>query len=80
MGSLSGRKVLSLGVAAALAGVLLYYSLRGIQWHEVARIIKSADAAAALGLEISHRKSREAVRTGTGSRARCSALRLTTPS
>jgi glycosyltransferase 2 family protein len=44
MGSLSGRKVLSLGVAAALAAVLLYYSLRGIEWREVARIVKGAES------------------------------------
>jgi uncharacterized protein (TIRG00374 family) len=36
------RKVISLGVAALLAVVLLYYSLRGIEWTEVARIIAGA--------------------------------------
>ena len=35
-------KVLSLAVAAGLAAVLLYYSLRGVEWREVARIIRSA--------------------------------------
>ena len=44
----------SLGVAVLLAAVLLYYSLRGIEWKEVARIVASAEPgrlalAAALG-------------------------------
>lgn len=33
----------SFGVAALVAGVLLYYSLRGIDWREVGRTIAAAD-------------------------------------
>ena len=39
-----GRRVVSLASAALLAAVLLYYSLRGIEWREVARIIAGAAA------------------------------------
>jgi uncharacterized protein (TIRG00374 family) len=39
------RKAISLGVAAVLAAVLLYYSLRGIEWREVARIVKAAESS-----------------------------------
>jgi ADP-ribose pyrophosphatase YjhB (NUDIX family) len=35
-------KVVSFGGAALLAAVLLYYSLRGIEWRQVARIVASA--------------------------------------
>jgi uncharacterized protein (TIRG00374 family) len=35
-------KVISLAVAAGLAAVLLYYSLRGVEWREVGRIIRGA--------------------------------------
>jgi uncharacterized protein (TIRG00374 family) len=35
-------RVVSLAVAALLAGVLLYYSLRGIEWRQVARIVAGA--------------------------------------
>jgi uncharacterized protein (TIRG00374 family) len=37
------RRSISFIVAALVAGVLLYYSLRGIAWREVARIIAGAD-------------------------------------
>src|SRR6266478_3731304 len=33
----------SFGVAVLLAAVLLYYSLRGIEWTQVARIVASAE-------------------------------------
>ena len=36
-------KALSLAVAFALAAVLLYYSLRGIDWRELARIVAGAE-------------------------------------
>jgi glycosyltransferase 2 family protein len=42
MGSLSRRSVVSVGVAVLLAAVLLYYSLRGIEWRQVARIVMGA--------------------------------------
>jgi uncharacterized protein (TIRG00374 family) len=50
----SRARAVSLGVAALLAAVLLYYSLRGIEWRQVARIALSATPgrlvlAAALG-------------------------------
>lgn len=35
-------KILSLAVAGGLAVVLLYFSLRGIEWKEVARIVRQA--------------------------------------
>jgi uncharacterized protein (TIRG00374 family) len=35
-------RVASVGVAMVLAVVLLYYSLRGIDWHEVARLVAGA--------------------------------------
>src|SRR5262249_55166071 len=35
MGGLSSTKVISLAAAAILAAVLLYYSLRGIDWRQV---------------------------------------------
>jgi uncharacterized protein (TIRG00374 family) len=38
----AGRKAVSFGVAALLAAVLLYYSLRGIEWRQVVRIVTSA--------------------------------------
>ena len=38
----SRTKAVSFGVAALLAAVLLYYSLRGIEWRQVARIAASA--------------------------------------
>ena len=38
----AGRKAVSFGVAALLAAVLLYYSLRGIEWTQVARIVTGA--------------------------------------
>lgn len=40
--SSAGRKALSLGIAALLAGALLYYSLRGIEWRQVGRIAMGA--------------------------------------
>ena len=47
-------KAASLGVAVLLAAVLLYFSLRGIEWKQVARIVAGADPgrlalAAAIG-------------------------------
>jgi len=36
-------KAVSFGVAALLAAVLLYYSLRGIEWRQVARIVAGAE-------------------------------------
>jgi uncharacterized membrane protein YbhN (UPF0104 family) len=36
-------KAASLGIAALLAAVLLYYSLRGVEWRHVRRIIAGAD-------------------------------------
>jgi len=44
-----GRAV-SIGVAFALAAVLLYYSLRGINWSEVSRIAAGASAARLLAV------------------------------
>jgi uncharacterized protein (TIRG00374 family) len=38
----SGRRAVSLGVAALLAAALLYYSLRGIEWRQVARTAANA--------------------------------------
>lgn len=38
-------KALSLAVAVGLAAVLLYYSLRGIDWRQVARIVAGAEPA-----------------------------------
>jgi uncharacterized protein (TIRG00374 family) len=35
-------KAASLGIAALLAAVLLYYSLRGIEWRQVARLVANA--------------------------------------
>ena len=35
-------RAVSFGVAALLAAVLLYYSLRGIEWRQVARIVAGA--------------------------------------
>jgi uncharacterized protein (TIRG00374 family) len=35
-------KAVSFGIAAVLAAALLYYSLRGIEWKEVARIVAGA--------------------------------------
>lgn len=40
-----GRRTISLGVAAVLAAGLLYVSLRGIEWRQVARIVTSASPA-----------------------------------
>jgi uncharacterized protein (TIRG00374 family) len=37
-----GGKAISFGVALLLAAVLLYYSLRGIEWTQVARIVRGA--------------------------------------
>jgi uncharacterized protein (TIRG00374 family) len=37
------RRVLSISIAAVLAAVLLSYSLRGIDWSEVGRIVAGAD-------------------------------------
>jgi uncharacterized protein (TIRG00374 family) len=42
MGGLSRRSVVSVGVSVLLAAVLLFYSLRGIEWGQVARIIRGA--------------------------------------
>jgi uncharacterized protein (TIRG00374 family) len=36
------KRIIYLSIAAVLAAVLLYYSLRGIEWRQVARIITSA--------------------------------------
>src|ERR1700730_15505050 len=38
----SRTRALSVSVAALLAAVLLYYSLRGIEWRQVGRIVASA--------------------------------------
>src|SRR6185369_16120640 len=40
--TLSRRRALSLGVATVLAAVLLYYSVRGIEWRQVARVAAGA--------------------------------------
>lgn len=37
-----GKRAISFGVAVLLATVLLYYSLRGIEWNHVARLITGA--------------------------------------
>src|SRR5258708_7158716 len=37
-----GRRVLSVAAAALLAAVLLYYSLRGIDWRQVAHLVTGA--------------------------------------
>jgi len=36
------RRTITIGVAALLAAVLLYYSLRGIEWRQVGRIVANA--------------------------------------
>ena len=38
----SRTKAVSFGIAALLAAVLLYYSLRGIEWRQVGRIVAGA--------------------------------------
>src|SRR5688572_18255758 len=38
-------KAISLAVAVGLAAVLLYYSLRGIDWRQVGRIVAGAEPA-----------------------------------
>lgn len=46
IGGISARgRALSLGAAAVLAAVLLYFSLRGIDWREVGRVVAGADPA-----------------------------------
>jgi uncharacterized protein (TIRG00374 family) len=40
-----GKRTLSFGAAVLLAAVLLYYSLRGIEWGQVGRLIMSAAPA-----------------------------------
>jgi uncharacterized protein (TIRG00374 family) len=40
--AIPGRRILSFGAAGLLAAALLYYSLRGIDWREVARTITNA--------------------------------------
>jgi glycosyltransferase 2 family protein len=40
--AIAGRRMLSFGAAGLLAAALLYYSLRGIDWREVARTITNA--------------------------------------
>ena len=42
MWTAQGRRVLSVGAAALLAAVLLYYSLRGIDWRQVAHLVTGA--------------------------------------
>ena len=42
-GGMSRRRIVSVGVAVLLAVALLYYSLRGIDWGQVARIITGAE-------------------------------------
>ncbi|HET7696963.1 MAG TPA: lysylphosphatidylglycerol synthase transmembrane domain-containing protein [Vicinamibacterales bacterium] len=37
-------RTITVGIAVALAAVLLYFSLRGIQWREVGRIVAGASA------------------------------------
>ncbi len=39
---MSRTRIVSFSVAAVLAAVLLYYSLRGIEWRQVGRIVASA--------------------------------------
>jgi glycosyltransferase 2 family protein len=39
---MTGRRVVSFSIGALLAAVLLYYSLRGIEWNQVARIVANA--------------------------------------
>lgn len=41
--TMARRSAVYFGIAALLAAVLLYYSLRGIEWREVARIAANAD-------------------------------------
>jgi uncharacterized protein (TIRG00374 family) len=41
----SRSKLITAGVAFALAGVLLYYSLRGIEWRQAGRLIAGASLA-----------------------------------
>src|SRR5438105_4365134 len=41
--AIPAKSVISFSAAAVLAAVLLYYSLRGIEWRQVARIITSAN-------------------------------------
>jgi uncharacterized protein (TIRG00374 family) len=52
MGGTSGRRAASFGIAALLAAVLLYWSLRGIEWRQVSRIVTGADPRG-LGLAMS---------------------------
>ncbi|HYT73299.1 MAG TPA: lysylphosphatidylglycerol synthase transmembrane domain-containing protein, partial [Vicinamibacterales bacterium] len=40
---MTGRRAVWLGVATALAAGLLYYSLRGIEWRQVARTVSGAE-------------------------------------
>jgi uncharacterized protein (TIRG00374 family) len=40
--TISRPKAISLGIAFLLAAVLLYYSLRGIEWREVGRLVAGA--------------------------------------
>jgi len=40
----SRTRAVTVGLAALLAAALLYYSLRGIEWREVGRIVANADA------------------------------------
>ena len=42
MWTAQGRRVISVAAAALLAAVLLYYSLRGIEWRQVGRIVAGA--------------------------------------
>jgi glycosyltransferase 2 family protein len=42
MWTAQGRRVLSVAAAALLAAVLLYYSLRGIDWRQVAHLVTGA--------------------------------------
>ena len=37
-----GPNTVLLGITILLAAILLYYSLRGIEWRQVARIVRSA--------------------------------------
>src|SRR5205085_5568240 len=41
-GGFSRGKAVTFGIAFVLAAVLLYYSLRGIEWRQVGRLVASA--------------------------------------
>jgi len=41
--NLTRRRAVSLALAALLAATLLYYSVRGVEWSQVGRILRNAN-------------------------------------